>query len=94
MPYIAQEQRKILDPVIKELATLLTRLGDGAINYAFTQLLLKVVKPNRYIDFQRCVGILECCKLEFYRRAAAPYENLKAKENGDVFEYIEGGQLK
>jgi hypothetical protein len=30
------------------------------------------------------VGALRCCELEIYRRLAAPYEDLKIKENGDV----------
>ena len=30
------------------------------------------------------MGVLECCKLEFYRRVAAPYEDIKIEENGDV----------
>lgn len=31
------------------------------------------------------VGALECCKLEFYRRVAVPYEDRKIKSNGDVY---------
>jgi hypothetical protein len=30
-------------------------------------------------------GALECCKLEFYRRVAVPYEDQKIKSNGDVY---------
>ncbi len=30
------------------------------------------------------IGALRCCELEIYRRLAAPYEDLKIKENGDV----------
>lgn len=31
------------------------------------------------------LGVLECVKLELYRRVAAPYEDRKIEENGDVF---------
>lgn len=31
------------------------------------------------------LGALECCKLEFYRRVAAPYEDSKIKSNGDCY---------
>lgn len=31
------------------------------------------------------LGALECCKLEFYRRVAVPYEDGKIKTNGDVY---------
>ena len=32
------------------------------------------------------VGVLECAKLELYRRMAAPYEDEKIEDNGDVYE--------
>jgi len=31
------------------------------------------------------VGVLECAKMELYRRVAAPYEDKKKEENGDVY---------
>jgi len=31
------------------------------------------------------MGVLECIKQEFYRRAVAPYEDKKKEENGDVY---------
>jgi len=42
-------------------------------------------KPS-YSDYNALVGVLECAKLEFYRRAVAAYEDKKIKENGDVYE--------
>ena len=32
------------------------------------------------------IGVLECAKLELYRRVAAPYEDDKIDENGDVYQ--------
>ncbi len=107
MPYIKQDQRKLVDPAVDALveaikkATVYTGTAfrevqpDGAINYAVTRVLqaLVTVKPG-YVNQERAIGILECCKLELYRRSTAPYENIKAKENGDVYEYLEGGQLR
>ncbi len=102
MPYIKQSQRENLNPAIDELVNRVRVTceqdkdqPDGMLNYAMTSLLLgTVAKDKRYFNLERAVGCLECCKLELYRRVAAPYENVKAKENGDVFDYIEGGQLK
>jgi hypothetical protein len=108
MPYIPQEQRDIIDPAIGPLveaikkATVYTGTAfkdvppDGALNYTITRLLQGLLVPSTpsYLLLERATGLLECCKLEFYRRTAAPYENKKAKENGDVFEWQEGGQLK
>ena len=105
MPYVKQEQRKAIDPAVDALVeaikreTVLTGTAfnrvapDGCLNYAITTLLQKTMVPGNYVEFERVIGILECVKLETYRRAVAPYENIKAKENGDVFEWREGGQL-
>ena len=32
------------------------------------------------------VGVLECCKLELYRKLAAPYEDTKEMESGPVYD--------
>lgn len=39
------------------------------------------------------VGTIECAKLEFYRRIASPYEDIKKKENSDTIEYSEFDSL-
>jgi len=56
---------------------------DGELNYIITRI-LKESYPLRYFNLNRAMGVLECCKLEFYRRVAAPYEDIKIEENGDV----------
>jgi hypothetical protein len=38
-----------------------------------------------YFSYNEVVGVLECVKLEMYRRLVAPYEDRKCKENGDVY---------
>jgi len=38
-----------------------------------------------YTTYNEVVGVLECAKLEMYRRAVAPYEDEKIAENGDVY---------
>lgn len=92
MPYISQVQREHLEPALDSIVGALDDLQalvpdglDGALNYTVTKLLLRLVKPKRYADFQRCVGVLECAKLELYRKAAAPYEDAKAALNGEVY---------
>lgn len=87
LPYIKSEKRKKYEKIIQELVSILKSLPpeevDGDLNYVVTKL-LKEVYPLRYYHINKAVGVLECIKLEFYRRVAAPYEDLKIKESGDV----------
>ncbi|VVB53018.1 Uncharacterised protein [uncultured archaeon] len=59
-------------------------IDDGVVNFAITRL-LKGLYGVSYKDIEREMGLLECVKQEVYRRLAAPYEDTKIKENGDVF---------
>lgn len=87
MPYIKQELREEIDKALTQFGT---NLGDinsldmGCLNYIITKLLLST-KPQCYSDYNNLIGLLECCKLEFYRRAVVSYEETKRKENGDVY---------
>ena len=87
LPYIKSEKRKKYEKIIQELVGILKSLPpeevDGDLNYVVTKL-LKEVYPLRYYHINKAVGVLECIKLEFYRRVAAPYEDIKIKESGDV----------
>ena len=85
MPYIDPDARQ--------------RLADGAepenageLNYAVTRLVDRYLQRAgeeagrlRYAHLNEAVGVLECAKLELYRRLAAPYEDDKIVENGDVY---------
>lgn len=42
-------------------------------------------KPFNYQLINDVIGAVEGAKLEFYRRMAAPYEDKKKDENGDVY---------
>lgn len=87
MPYIKPESRTKYEKVLRELIGILKSLPveevDGEVNYVVTKM-LKEVYSLRYFNLNRAVGALECIKLEFYRRVAAPYEDRKIKESGDV----------
>jgi len=87
LPYIKLEKRKKYDKVLKELTSILKTLPpeevDGELNYLITKI-LKEIYPLRYFHINKAIGALECIKLEFYRRVAAPYEDTKIKESGDV----------
>lgn len=94
MPYINPTKRVMLDPVIDEMLNTLRELESddptnsmaGNLNYMFTRLLDRVYAAPRYDEVNEAVGVLECCKQEFYRRVAAPYEDQKRFENGDAYD--------
>lgn len=59
----------------------------GELNFVITTLCLEYLNASekRYKDYNEIVGVLECAKQEFYRRAVSPYEDKKIIENGDVY---------
>lgn len=86
MPYIAQDKRKELDEFLNNVVD--QQLSVGELNYVITKLLLSFVNRNglRYGICNSLLGVLECAKLELYRRLVGPYEDAKISENGDVYE--------
>lgn len=60
----------------------------GDLNYIITKLLLESfgskLQQLRYSDYNEIIGLLESCKLEFYRRQVGPYEDTKKEQEGDV----------
>lgn len=61
--------------------------NSGELNYCITQLVWAYCKDQdlSYRVINDVMGALEGAKLEFYRRVAAPYEDTKITENGDVY---------
>lgn len=89
MPYITDDDRR----KFRESMTLLAMdvenngLSNGELNYLITGLGLMYLAKHgtSYDTISDVVKALECAKLEFYRRVAAPYEDRKAEQNGDVY---------
>jgi len=83
MPYIKQLDRNKFDDIIEQL----NPTTAGELNYIMTSIIHRHVKLNGGVSYSKLnemIGMLECAKLELYRRIAAPYEDIKIKENGDV----------
>jgi len=58
----------------------------GELNFVITSTLLRYLGHGAdYAAFNEVIGVLECAKLEMYRRMIAPYEDKKIEENGDVY---------
>jgi hypothetical protein len=80
MPYIKSEDRERVDSG-GEVST------AGELNYLITKAVMSYLnrKGVSYAHLNEVIGVLECAKLELYRRVAAKYEDVKIAENGDVF---------
>ena len=83
MPYILQSRRKELELHSEKLAA-----TPGELNFQFTRIAIqyfKAAEAGNYQAINDILGAFEGAKSEFYRRIAAPYENEKCMDNGDVY---------
>jgi hypothetical protein len=85
MPYVTPDARLRLDAGNPPR-------NAGELNYALTRLVDAYLVARaeeagrlRYAHLNEAIGVLECAKLELYRRVAAPYEDGKQAETGDVY---------
>ena len=85
MPYIRPDHREEIDPQLNELLGVVHGEDPGLVNYLITKIVDYCIDTSNYRGVNTAIGILECAKLEFYRRIAAPYEDVKMFENGDVY---------
>lgn len=86
MPYIRQQDRDaLINKAVFEVGDLCR--SPGELNFVFTKILLEYHRRSdkgNYQSVNDIIGALEGAKLEFYRRIAAPYEDQKILDNGDV----------
>lgn len=78
MPYIDKKRRDII--AFPE--------NSGELNYMVTELVVTYLRHNG-LCYKTCndiVGALDNAKDEFRRRVQHPYEDIKIKQNGDVYE--------
>jgi len=76
MPYITEQERS------KSSLS-----SEGELNFNIHKLIeiyLSDKSKVGYAQYNAVVGVLECAKQEFYRRAVATYEDEKLAENGDI----------
>ena len=91
LPYISREQRKALDGLIDSLANEACKLGKdeteraGILNYVVTRLTVRLIPQDKYWKIALAAGVFSNITNELYRRLAAPYEDRKMREQGDVF---------
>ena len=90
MPYIRQELRERFEPAL-DPSMIPTNAGE--LNYLISSItrmylaqrcLLDGTYAANYQAHNDVMGVLECAKMELYRRETAPYEDQKILENGDI----------
>lgn len=61
--------------------------NPGELNFIITALCDDYLEKRglSYDTINSIIGAIECAKMELYRRIAAPYEDIKIKENGDAY---------
>lgn len=80
MPYINAEKREAIHKgFVAENA--------GELNYLITMIVDEYLQESNesYKKYNEVIGVLECAKLELYRRMVVPHEERKLMENGDVY---------
>ncbi len=84
MPYITPKDRDRFEPELSGLAAPKT---PGELNYLFTEIADKYMRKCglSYQAINDVLGAFDGASKEFYRRIAAPYEDIKIKLNGDVY---------
>ena len=86
MPYVEESRRRMMNNLVREMWALQNNLMPGDLNYLFSRLATMYLKNGcQYSKINDVIGALECAKMELYRRLAAPYEDVKMKDNGDVY---------
>lgn len=85
MPYIRLGERAVINNRLADVLAIVRDLSAGELNYLITTLIRAWTTDLTYGRLNEAVGVLECVKLELYRRVAAPYEDRKRAENGDVY---------
>lgn len=87
MPYIDQALRERFEALGHHPNVMgATANTEGELNYLITCAVHGYlgVHGTNYKNLNAVIGVLECAKLEVYRRKAAPYEDKKIATNGDV----------
>jgi hypothetical protein len=93
MPYIKREDRPVLKSLVEDIVREVKEHHDfdtwgGKLNYVVSLLLTELFDLShnnaRYLQLQTAIGILECVKLELYRRRGTAIEESARERNGEI----------
>ena len=90
MPYISEERRDKYGELEDMLACIMEEeLPAGDLNYIISRIMVLSMCPSgmvsSYTRANTIIGVLECAKMELYRRFIVPYEDKSIINNGDIF---------
>jgi len=87
MPYIKFNEKMKFDKLLNKLGKQ-DISNTGQLNYILTRVILLYLKQHgaKYATVNDILGALDGCSKEFYRRFVSEYENIKAQDNGDVYD--------
>lgn len=95
MPYIKKEKRWEFFEDLENLSDKIESVGD--LDYCITTICKNFMKKNggvRFENLAKIAGTILFVILENYRRIAAPYEEIKKVDNGDVYQDVHIGENK
>ncbi len=86
LPYIKSHTRQRFENSLHSIMQNIPQ-DAGELNYLITRIidLYIQIKGKNYANLNEVIGVVECVKLEYYRRIILDYENIKINENGDVY---------
>lgn len=90
MPYIVEKDRLHFHKLLEEFDRVSKSkdITAGDMNYLISSMFYRFsngCNKVSYSKYNEIIGILECAKMEFYRRIITSYEDEKIASNGDVF---------
>lgn len=94
MPYIKEKDREAALDMFEDAGDFAYKLTDVILDYLFQKTVKRAITNEdikgwkdkiKFSTYSHAIGVLECVKLELYRRMIAPYEDRKCEENGDVY---------
>lgn len=83
MPYIRKEKRYVYSDCLDFVESI---DNEGELNFVITTIIHKYLEKSKknYSTLNTIMGVLSCVSLEFYRKFASPYEDIKEQENGEL----------
>lgn len=88
MPYIKQEVRNQMSPLIEKLQSIIITKGD--LNYLICELVGRLILDSEisYTRISELIDAVHDAETELRRRILTPYEVTKMLENGDILSFM------